>query len=390
MNEDNSNRDELLRKAREYVKHHEGVNTQKVKGSTSSSTSTTTTKGRSDRKSSSSHKSDSKKRSRKYEDDNRDHRRGDHHKRHKKEKKKSRGNQQQQQQRLHDSDDTIVDEDHERRRRKKHNRHERESKKKKNNRKGKETSSRPRKYDAEHAATATATTTATTSTTRSFHQLKDLLGPIVDKPPVTKITVDDYFSYHNHLRIYLYYNSKHGGSGSKGNSSRTYFEDLSSLQSHEIFELFCKEFNAGTLQQAYYDINLSSSLPHEVLDTCKRTKHQWNFKTNVTERKSLDLIKSGVKKQTEYQDRDATVVVAGATTCTPCTTTTGTNHVQKPRNDTTKVAVRRRPMIPERANNNHIETLTKTSQQSNQEEILKMLGLKGIKAGEKITIAPRK
>ncbi len=193
-------------------------------------------------------------------------------------------------------------------------------------------------------------------------KISALLGTITEKQPKKKIDSDDYFAYHNHLRLFLYH--KDG----------IYFEDLSSAETHKAFKIFCDKYNSGELEEAYYNQNLT--LPEEVMEACKRTKHKWKFNTNVTEQRSLDLIKSGVKKQTEYQNKVPTEssVPGAATLCIPIT-----SRVHAINN-------RERPMISERK----AEPVTKpntNAAKDKQEAMLKMLGLK---AGQKITIAPRK
>lgn len=112
------------------------------------------------------------------------------------------------------------------------------------------------------------------------------IGPKVTEPPTQKLDPDqDYFSYHNHLRLFLY------------RRDGTYFEDLTSSETHHAFEEFCSLYNSGKLESAYYP---NFELPQEALDQCKRTRHAWNFKTTQNEMNSLNLIKSGVKQQTEY------------------------------------------------------------------------------------------
>lgn len=112
------------------------------------------------------------------------------------------------------------------------------------------------------------------------------IGPKVTEPPEQKLDPDqDYFSYHNHLRLFLY------------RRDGTYFEDLTSSETHHAFEEFCALYNTGKLERAYYP---NFELPQEALDQCKRTRHAWNFKTTQNEMNSLNLIKSGVKQQTEY------------------------------------------------------------------------------------------
>jgi hypothetical protein len=90
------------------------------------------------------------------------------------------------------------------------------------------------------------------------------------------------------LRLYLY------------RKRHLYFEDLSSSEARRAFTEFCQEYNNGTLETAYYDSK--NGLPVEALEECKRTRHVWNFRTSESEKKTLDIVKDGVRKQTEYDN----------------------------------------------------------------------------------------
>ncbi|KAL3795358.1 hypothetical protein HJC23_009531 [Cyclotella cryptica] len=117
------------------------------------------------------------------------------------------------------------------------------------------------------------------------------LGSILSHPPTEALDPSlHYFSHNPHLRLYLY--RAHG----------IYFEDLSSDDARSHFEQFVKQYNAGRLEEAYYN----PKLPQEALDQCLRTKHQWKFRTNQVEEEKLNMVKEGVRKQTEY-DKGASV-----------------------------------------------------------------------------------
>jgi len=191
-------------------------------------------------------------------------------------------------------------------------------------------------------------------------KLASILGPIRSEPPSQLITSDNYFAYHDHLRIYLYY------------TNGTYFEDLSSSETHKAFKKFCTKYNAGELQLGYYNDN--SSLPEEALEQCKRTKHKWKFNTNTTELRSLNMIKSGVKKQTEY-----------------------TNNIDKAKGNPSLRKPIQCAVINTHINNTYCAPTNIGIKDDNQKlntgsdeqaKVLKMLGLSGIT--KKITIAPRK
>jgi hypothetical protein len=111
------------------------------------------------------------------------------------------------------------------------------------------------------------------------------LGSILSHPPAESLEPAlNYFSHNPHLRLYLY--RTHG----------IYFEDLSSDDARSYFEEFVKLYNSGRLEEAYYN----PTLPQEALDQCLRTKHQWKFRTNQAEEEKLNVVREGVRKQTEY------------------------------------------------------------------------------------------
>ncbi|KAL9183420.1 hypothetical protein ACHAXT_004276 [Thalassiosira profunda] len=113
------------------------------------------------------------------------------------------------------------------------------------------------------------------------------LGKMVGKPPAEPLDPEsDYFSHNSHLRLYLY------------RQFGIYFEDLSSEESHDAFKELAKAYNEGKLEEAYYEANL----PQEALDQCSRTQHKWKFRVNRTEERSLEMVRAGVKKQTEYSE----------------------------------------------------------------------------------------
>jgi len=113
------------------------------------------------------------------------------------------------------------------------------------------------------------------------------LGPVINVAPTTLLDPDaDYFTYHSHLRLFLF--RRRNG---------TYFEDLTSEMARQEFQRFVNEYNAGRLEQAYYQ----EQLPLEALEPCKRTKHTWKFHTTTKEMESLHLVKEGVRKQTDYK-----------------------------------------------------------------------------------------
>lgn len=124
------------------------------------------------------------------------------------------------------------------------------------------------------------------------------MGEISHEVPMKLLDTDiDYFAYNSHLRIFLY--RKYG----------IYFEDLTSDESHAAFKEFVTSYNNGNLELDYYSNNSSgaSSLPQEASHQCSRTKYKWKFRTNTLEEQSLEMVRAGVKKQTEYSENGITV-----------------------------------------------------------------------------------
>jgi hypothetical protein len=113
------------------------------------------------------------------------------------------------------------------------------------------------------------------------------LGENVGAPPITLLDPEkDYFTYHQHLWVFLF---REEGAA---------FNDLTSDQCHTAFGRFSERYNVGHLEAAYYD---PKGLPQEVLEECKTTRHSWSFQTSETERKGLELLQKGVRRQTEYE-----------------------------------------------------------------------------------------
>ena len=110
------------------------------------------------------------------------------------------------------------------------------------------------------------------------------LGDIKKSPPAELLDAKkDYFAFHQHLFVYLF------------REENIVFGDLSSEDAHKAFKRFCKHYNAGELEMAYYE-----GLPTEAIEECKTTNHKWSFNTSETERRSLQYLQEGVRKQTEY------------------------------------------------------------------------------------------
>ena len=190
------------------------------------------------------------------------------------------------------------------------------------------------------------------------------IGPVQGFQPKSFLDREkDYFAYHDHLRLYLY------------RSEGKYFEDLSSTETHKAFAKFCAKYNRGGLEQGFYQ----KELPKDAIEQCKRTKHSWNFKTSAAEMKSLDVIKNGVKKQTSYDVKPPSNTVKGPMMC---------QHASGGLESSNRAVVAPRKVEPE--DQKLVSSIVQDKGKlSEQEAVLKSLGLGGLKPGQKIKIAPR-
>jgi hypothetical protein len=112
------------------------------------------------------------------------------------------------------------------------------------------------------------------------------LGDIAGKPPATLLDPDkDYFAFHQHLWVYLY------------REEGIAFGDLTSDEARHAFQRFCRYYNEGKLEAAYYQ----DILPLKAVEESKTTRHKWSFQTSATEAMTLSVIEKGVRKQTEYE-----------------------------------------------------------------------------------------
>lgn len=111
------------------------------------------------------------------------------------------------------------------------------------------------------------------------------MGEPIGNKPDSMINADqDFFNYHQEFWVYLY------------REEGKCFNDIDNKDSHAAFARFCEQYNAGKLEEPYY----KRKFPHEVIEESKTTKHSWAFKTTHGERKGLDDLQKGVRKQTEY------------------------------------------------------------------------------------------
>lgn len=115
------------------------------------------------------------------------------------------------------------------------------------------------------------------------------MGSILGYPPSKLLDpTGDYFTYHQHLWVYLY-----------RNESRT-FDDLATTEeAHRAFERFCWAYNSGKLEKGYYE----STLPASVLQEAQTTRHKWSFQTSTREEDNLYSLTRGVQNQTNVRDK---------------------------------------------------------------------------------------
>jgi len=125
----------------------------------------------------------------------------------------------------------------------------------------------------------------------------------------------DYFAFHKHLWLHLY------------RDCATAFNDLSSEEARTAFAEFCQLYNAGKLEQAYY--NDHEGLPAAALEECKTTRHSWGFRISDREDKNLQVLQEGVHKQTEYHQGTSTAGAAVVSSKPQFTTTTATTTLKQ-------------------------------------------------------------
>jgi len=155
------------------------------------------------------------------------------------------------------------------------------------------------------------------------------------------------------------------------------------------------------LEEAYY----KKELPDDAMAQCKRTKYAWNFRTSTAEEKSLNVIKSGVKRQTQYKQLPPMVcrpIPRTGISASSTTTATSTHNESGDKREGRKAMIPPRSdvaasslNVPSAGIKSQTDTIGKGDKESDdtqsKEAMLKSLGLSGlIKPGQKITIAPRK
>jgi hypothetical protein len=131
-----------------------------------------------------------------------------------------------------------------------------------------------------------------------LHPMGEPLGHL----PVGLTLIDpeqDYFTFHQPFWVYLY------------REEGVAFNDLTSEEAHAAFQTFAHRYNTGNLEEPYYS---TSTFPPEVLEQCRTTQHTWAFQTTETERKGLDVLQQGVRRQTEYIEKKNTASNSNAAT----------------------------------------------------------------------------
>ena len=111
------------------------------------------------------------------------------------------------------------------------------------------------------------------------------MGDPFGRPPNSEVDAErDYFSFHLEFSIYLF------------REEGTCFNDINTREARAAFVRFAKQYNAGMLEEPYYN----RGFPTKVLEESKTTNHSWSFKTTHSERKGLGDLQKGVRRQTEY------------------------------------------------------------------------------------------
>jgi hypothetical protein len=129
------------------------------------------------------------------------------------------------------------------------------------------------------------------------------LGSVRGRPlsPAQWLDEDnDYYRYHEQFWVYLFRNE------------RVAFNDLDSNdEAKQAFKRFVEKYNAGQLEDAFYDA--SGTMPLEAVAESKTTRHAWGFATTTNsedaaaprltkaEMDQLRQVQKGVRQQTEFR-----------------------------------------------------------------------------------------
>ncbi|CAM9095243.1 unnamed protein product [Phaeothamnion confervicola] len=110
--------------------------------------------------------------------------------------------------------------------------------------------------------------------------------------PEVEISSGDYFTKSREFRVWLLRNKKRA------------FEDLSSEETHEMFEKFVGKWNMGSLEPMFY----SSAIPQSLVDEACKTHHKWGFVSRITGRDAAFLEQQ--KAEAAASDAAAAAVAA--------------------------------------------------------------------------------
>ncbi|CAM9502615.1 unnamed protein product, partial [Ectocarpus sp. 6 AP-2014] len=100
-----------------------------------------------------------------------------------------------------------------------------------------------------------------------------------------QISEKDYFIRAVEFKVWLCHKKK------------KFFEDLTSDESHELFDKFIKDWNRGKLDPHFYE----GRLPDELIARTKKTQHKWGFVNRLSDRDQmqLELANDSVHSSTE-------------------------------------------------------------------------------------------
>ncbi|CAM9730059.1 unnamed protein product [Ascophyllum nodosum] len=134
-----------------------------------------------------------------------------------------------------------------------------------------------------------------------------------------QISEKDYFARAKEFKVWLFKKKK------------TFFEDLTSEQSHELFGKFVKDWNRGKLDKNFYE----GSLPEELVARTNKTQHKWGFVKKLSDRDQmqLELANDSVHASTEVKGVSSNVPVLPAGSAESAVAGAGTGVVSSASRD---------------------------------------------------------
>jgi hypothetical protein len=177
--------------------------------------------------------------------------------------------------------------------------------------------------------------------------------PLGTKPDSIINADQDYFNYHQEFWVYLY------------REEGKCFNDIDNKDSHAAFARFCELYNSGKLEEPYY----KRKFPHEVIEESKTTKHSWAFKTTHGERKGLDDLQKGVRKQTEYSSSTNTNTNTNINSNTNNSIDSGSGINAKNQKAKAIPSVQHRPTVEERLEDRRANRRLKETVRLTHEEL---------------------